>query len=115
MKTTRRFILVSGLTLALAVSGAGIRIAHAASESHARTVQGEVVAVNVSDSSHVIVVKVGKTPKKELIVGATVESGVTITRGKQQISLDNLKVGETVSLTYVKNPDGLTARSIQAR
>jgi hypothetical protein len=113
MDTMRRFALVGGMTLALVSSGVG-SIAAAASESSTRTVRGEVVAVNVSDSPPVIVVKAA-AGKKELIVGATVESGVEIMRGKQQISLDSLKAGEKVTLTYVKKSDGLAARSIQAR
>lgn len=114
METMRTFALISGMTVVLAVGGMVGQIAGAASGSSARTVQGEVVAVNVSDSPPVIVVK-AMTGKKEMIVGATVESGAEIMRGKQRVSLDSLKVGEKVALTYVKTNDGLVARSIQAR
>jgi hypothetical protein len=114
MKTRRTAALLSGMALAFTVHGMTVWIEEAASESSVRTVQGEVVAVNVTDSPHVIVVK-AEMGKKETIVGATVESGVEITRGKQRVSLDSLQVGEKVALTYVKKNDGLAARSIQAR
>jgi hypothetical protein len=102
------------MILAWAASGAVPPIADAASDATARTVQGEVVAVNVSDSPPVIVIK-AMAGNKETIVGATVGSGVEITKGKQRVSLDSLKVGDKVSVTYVKKQDGLAARSIHAR
>lgn len=80
-----------------------------------RTVRGEVVAVNVQASPPVIVVKARAGTKQDLIVGAAVETGATVTRGKVPIELGALKVGETVELTYVKNPEGLVARAIHAR
>ncbi|MBI4400637.1 MAG: hypothetical protein HY581_03265 [Nitrospirae bacterium] len=80
-----------------------------------RTVRGEVVAINVNDSPNVIVVKTMTAKKQELIVGATVESGAEITRGPNRVSLNDIKVGETVDLTYIKNEDGLVARSVHAR
>jgi hypothetical protein len=86
-----------------------------AAEQTMRTVQGEVVAVNVQDSPNVIVVKTVTAKKQEMIVGAVVESGAVITRGKEKVGLDNLQVGETVSLTYSKSQDGLVARSIQVK
>lgn len=111
---TKQYALIGGMILAFAASGALGRVADAASEGAVRTVQGEVVAVNVTDSPQVIVVK-AMAGRKEMIVGATVESGAEITRGKQRVSLDSLKVGDKVSITYVKNQDGLVARSIHAR
>lgn len=80
-----------------------------------QTVQGEVVAVNLQSTPNVIVVKVILSSKQEMIVGATVGAGVPITRGKEAIGLDGIKTGQTVSLTYVKNEDGLAARAIQVR
>lgn len=81
----------------------------------ARTVQGEVVAVNLQSTPHVIVVKVHLPSKQEMIVGATVGAGTAITRGKQTIGLDAIKPGQIVSLTYSKSESGLDARSIQVR
>ena len=80
-----------------------------------RTVQGQVVAVNLQSSPNIIVVKVILPSKQEMIVGATVGPDVAITKEKQAIGLSGIKTGQTVSLTYVKNEDGLTAKSIQVR
>jgi hypothetical protein len=80
-----------------------------------RTVQGDVVAVNVKDSPNVIVVRVMMAGKKELIVGAVVDAKTAISRGAQHVRLEDLKVGESVVVTYVKRPDGLFAHSIQGR
>ncbi len=87
----------------------------AEADTAARTVQGKVIAVNTQSTPNVIVVKVILPTKKEMIVGATVGSGVAITSGKQAIKLDGVTPGQTVSLTYVKHDKGLDARSIQVR
>lgn len=113
MKTVMRRWSVSavGVVAALVLT---TWVAGAAGQS-VRTVQGEVVAVNVQDSPNVIVVKTVTAKKQEMIVGAVVESGAVITRGKERVGLDSVKVGETVSLTYLKGEEGLIARSIQVK
>ncbi len=110
-KREKRF-LVWALMVVVGVVGTVAPFAVAASE---RTVRGEVVASNVKDSPQVIVVKTMTAKNEELIVGATVDSGTVITRGKQRVTLDAIKVGESVDLTYLKNPDGLMARLIHVR
>nr|MBI3612852.1 hypothetical protein [Nitrospirota bacterium] len=104
-----------GVAMGLAVMWAAVPSVSAESKAAARAIRGEVVAVNVQDSPNTIVVKAMKGSKDELIVGATVGSDTKITRGKQTVGLDALKVGESVELTYVKQDDGLVARSIHAR
>ena len=99
-------ILVAG------VVGTLMSVPTAASE---RTVRGEVVAVNVKDSPPVIVLKTMTANNEELIVGATVDSGTVITRGKERVTLGAIKVGEQAAMIYLKNPDGLLARSIHVR
>jgi hypothetical protein len=84
-------------------------------DARVRTVQGEVVAVNVKDSPNVVVIRVTMAGNKELIVGAIVEPSTAISRGAQHVRLEDLKVGESVVVTYLKRPDGLVAHSIQAR
>ncbi len=103
------------LMVILGVSGAAVPFAGAETGPAVRSVRGEVVAVNVKDSPQVIVVKAMTPDRKELIVGATVDSGAEITRGSQRITLKDIKVGESAQLTYTKNPDGLVARSIRVR
>ena len=109
-------VLVLALVMVMTVAGPTVAFARAESEaSIIRKVRGEVVAINVKDSPSVIVVKTMTAKNQELIVGATVDPSVEITRGKQRVSLQDIKVGEAVDLTYLKNPNGLTARSIRAR
>ena len=95
----------------MGVSGVVVPVAGA----EVRSVRGQVVAVNVTDSPQVIVVKAMTPDKKELIVGATVDSGAEITRGNQRITLKDIKIGESAQLTYTKSPDGLAVRSIRVR
>jgi hypothetical protein len=90
-------------------------VASSLAQDAVRTVRGELVAVNVKASPKVIVVRAMMPGKKELIVGATVESGTTITRGGKAVRLEDLRVGESLVLRYMKNPDGLVAQSIQAQ
>ena len=92
-----------------------VPFASTASEGKILTVKGEVMAINLKVDPQIIVVKAMTQNKQELIVGATVEKGATITRGKKQVKLTDIKVGETVDLTYLKNADGLVARSIHVR
>lgn len=86
-----------------------------ASSGHARKVNGEVLAVNTYDTPNTIVLRTTTGQNRELIVGATVDSGADIKRGTQPVSLSDIQVGEVVMLTYVKTPDGLVARSIKVR
>jgi len=113
MERRRKEALLRKLFVMLAVAGMiGVTGVVAEADQPTRTVKGEVVAVNVADSPPVIVVKTITAKKQESIVGAVVESGTVITRGDKKVTLDNLKVGETASVTYVKNDDGLVARAI---
>lgn len=110
-----RRALLWAMMVIVGVSGAAVPFVGAETGLAVRSVRGEVVAVNVKDSPQVIVVKAMTPDKKELIVGATVDSGAEITRGSQRITLEDIKVGESAQLTYTKNPDGLVARSIRVR
>lgn len=80
-----------------------------------RTVRGQVVAVNGSASPPVIVVTVPIGKDDALVVGATVPNGTDISRGARKVTLEDVKVGETVVISYVKHEGGLSARSIHAR
>jgi hypothetical protein len=80
-----------------------------------RTVRGTVVATNTAVDPWTIVVNVLLPNKGELIVGARVPGDTRIARGKQAVRLEDAKVGETVTITYLKTNDGLIARSIHLR
>ena len=83
-----------------------------ASQATLRIVRGEVVAINLKDDPHIIVVRVVMPNKEELIVGATVPPGTDMKRGKRAVTPADITVGERVVLGYLKQPSGLTARSI---
>ncbi len=84
-----------------------------AASANTHRVTGKVVAINTSEQPHTIVLS-AKSVSGELIVGATVGEGIAIRRGKKSIALDQLRVGETVQLTYEKTSSGLVAVSILA-
>jgi hypothetical protein len=110
----RRFTAkaLSGTILVMIMAIVLVPFAHAASEGKVLTVKGHVVAVNLNVDPQIIVVKAITQNKQELIVGATIGKGATITRGKKPVALADIKVGEAVDLRYFKNADGLVARSI---
>jgi len=112
MLTTK---VLSGMMLVVVMTLVLVPFANAASEGKILTVKGEVVATNLKVDPQIIVVKAMTQNKQELIVGATIEKGATITRGNKQVKLADIRVGEAVDLTYLKNADGLVARSIHVR
>lgn len=78
-------------------------------------VHGQVTAVNVSQSPHMIVVKTPLSKHNDMTVGAKVSAQTKIMRNGKRISLQHVSVGEAVWLTYVKQRDGVFARSIQVK
>jgi hypothetical protein len=78
-------------------------------------VHGQVTAVNVSQSTHMIVVKTPLSTHNDMTVGAKVTAQTKITRKGKRISLQHVNVGEGVWLTYVKQRDGVFARIIQVQ
>lgn len=106
---------LSGTILLVVMAAALVPFAHAASEGKVLTVKGKVVAVNLKVDPQIIVVKAMTQNKQELIVGATIGKEASITRGDRPVKLADVKVGEAVDLTYLKNADGLVARSIHVR
>jgi hypothetical protein len=84
-------------------------------EGRVYRVQGKVVAINLQETPYVIVVKTPVTTKDEMTVGAAINHQTKIVRGTKPVAIQTIRVGEVVSLTYVKRRDGLFARTIQAR
>ena len=78
-------------------------------------VHGQVTAVNVSQSPHMIVVKTPLSTHNDMTVGAKVTAQTKITRKGKRISLQHVNVGEGVWLTYIKQRDGVFARVIQVQ
>jgi hypothetical protein len=76
-------------------------------------VQGQVVAVNLTQTPHMIVVRTPLSKHNDMTVGAKVTAQTRITRKGKRIALQTIRVGEMVRLTYVKQRDGVFARMIQ--
>ena len=108
-------VYVSFVLLACGWTSIAIPITSRAAEAIERTVEGTVVATDVTVDPQTIVVEVTLPHKEKLVVGAHVPADATITRGKQNVQLADVKVGERADMTYLKTPDGLIARSVQVR
>ena len=77
-----------------------------------RTMSGIVAEVLTDETPPVIMVRSKPGMKDEVVVGAVVKKGASILRGKRPIALHHIRAGEKVTLTYMKQRDGLTVRSI---
>lgn len=111
----RRLAYLFIVFLVCGSGGAAFPLVGHADEAMQRTVRGTVVATNVSVDPHTIVVNVVLPNKEKLIVGARVPGDTRIARGKRAVRLEDVKAGETVTITYLKTSDGLIARSIHLR
>ena len=86
-----------------------------AADGRTYRVHGQVMAVNVAQAPHMIVIKTPLTKHNDMTVGAKVTAQTRIMRKKKRIALQTISVGEEVWLTYVKQRDGVFARIIQAQ
>ena len=84
-----------------------------AADGRTYRVHGQVMAVNVTETPYMIVVKTPLTKQNDMTVGARVTSQTRTVRKGKRIALQTIKVGEVVWLTYVKQRDGVFARIIQ--
>ncbi len=78
-------------------------------------VHGQVMAVNITQTPHMIVVKTPLSKHNDMTVGAKVTAQTRIVRKGKRIALQTISVGEAVWLTYVKQRDGVFARIIQVQ
>jgi hypothetical protein len=76
-------------------------------------VQGTVIAITLTQTPPLIVVKTPLGPKNHMTVGATVTAHTKILRGNKRIALNTIREGEVVWLTYVKAPGGVLAEVIR--
>ena len=76
-------------------------------------VHGQVMAVNIAQAPHMIVVKTPLTKHNDMTVGAKVTAQTRIVRKGKRVALQTIREGEVVWLTYVKQRDGVFARTIQ--
>ena len=78
-------------------------------------IHGQVTAVNVAQTPHLIVVKTPLSKHNDMTVGAKVTAQTRIVRKGKRIALQTISVGDMVWLTYVKQRDGVFAQSIQVQ
>lgn len=80
-----------------------------------RTMQGKIVAINLAATPPVIVVE-SKVSKDDLfVVGASIGPATDISRGARKVRLEDLKVGETVIISFGRTEQGHAARAIHAK
>jgi len=111
----RRSACIMMLVLACGWVNTTTPIASHSANKAERTVKGTIVGINTAVDPRTIVVNVVLPNKEELIVGARVPEDSRIVRGGQAARLDDVKVGETATITYLRTADGLIARSIHLR
>ena len=76
-------------------------------------VRGTVIAITLTQTPPLIVVKTPLGPKNHMTVGAAVTAQTKIIRGNKRVLLSTIKEGEIVWLTYVKAPGGVLAEVIR--
>jgi len=81
-----------------------------AAEDVVRQVRGIVEAVNLLDTPPVIVVR--SRSKDEVVVGAVIKQGIPIVHGNKRVGMKQIRIGDHVTLTYIKSREGLMARSV---
>jgi hypothetical protein len=86
-----------------------------AAGSRTYRVHGQVTAVNFTQAPHMIVVKTPLPKHDNMIVEAKVTAQTSTMRKGKRVALQTIRVGETVWLTYVKQRDGVFAKSIQVQ
>jgi hypothetical protein len=98
--------------LVVALQGFLTEFVYGAAGTGVRTISGIVDEVLVSETPPIIMVRSRPGMKGEVVIGAVVKKGASIVRGKRPIALSLIRPGERVTLTYMKQRDGLTVRSI---
>ena len=106
---------VNGVLFTIAALMALLCIPSGSEAASGRTyrVHGQVIAVNITQMPHMIVVKTPLTTHDDMTVGAKVTSQTRIIRKGKRIALQAISIGERVWLTYIKQRDGVFAQIIQ--
>lgn len=106
-------VLVIGAALCVALAGLGsfLTSVYAANDT-VHEIRGTVETIDVGEVPPVIVVKGQHGSSEGVVVGAVVQQGATILRGKKRIGLDHIHAGDRVTVKYIKTREGLSVRSI---
>lgn len=115
MVSMRTKACIVSLALACGLVSITIPVTSRSAETIQRTVQGTVVATDVTVDPPTIVVQVLLPHNEALVVGARVPTDARIVRGKQTARLADVKIGEKADITYLKTADGLVTRSVHVQ
>jgi hypothetical protein len=113
LKITRHGQLLIGWALTLPILLCCLLPMTTEARSGTYKVQGTVIAVTLTQTPPLIVVKTPLGPKNHKTVGAIVTSHTKIVRGNKRVALNTIREGEVVWLTYVKAPTGVQAEIIR--
>lgn len=106
-------VLVIGAALCVALAGLGSFLTSVyAANNTVHEIRGTVETIDVGEVPPVIVVKGQHGSSEGVVVGAVVQQGATILRGKKRIGLDHIHAGDRVTVKYIKTREGLSVRSI---
>ena len=106
-------VLVIGAVLCVALAGLGSFLTSVYAANNAvHEIRGTVESIGAGDVPPVIVVKGQHGSSEGIVVGAVVQQGAVILRGKRKIGLDHIHAGDKVTLKYIKTREGLLVRSI---
>lgn len=106
-------VLVIGAVLCVVLAGLGSFLTSVyAANNTVHEIRGTVESIGAGDVPPVIVVKGQHGSSEGIVVGAVVQQGAVILRGKRKIGLDHIHVGDKVTLKYIKTREGLLVRSI---
>lgn len=106
-------VLVIGAALCVALAGLGSFLTSVyAANNTVHEIRGTVETIDVGEVPPVIVVKGQHGSSEGVVVGAVVQQGATILRGKKRIGLDHIHAGDRVTVKYIKTREGLSVRLI---
>lgn len=106
-------VLVIGAVLCVALAGLGSFLTSVyAANNTLYEMKGTVESIGAGEDPPVIVVRGQYGSSEGVVVGAVVQQGASIVRGKKRIGLGHIRAGDKVTLKYIKTREGLTVRSI---
>jgi hypothetical protein len=74
-----------------------------AGDAITRHASGEVVATDTKAIPNTIVIKTKNWKAQDFVVGASVEADTVIMVGNKRIQLKDIRIGDTIDITYERN------------
>ena len=105
-----RLLLIIGVLLFGQVTELSLSNAEAGDKG--AKLQGEIMALNTKEVPQIMVMRVMTKTGTEMVVGALVDDKTKIERAGKSVTLDQLREGERVTLTYKRTKEGALAKTI---